>query len=189
MLSTVTTASREKLSDAARDVREAGGTPTQIFATIARILAGPAGTDEEFTTHLDDIGQTASFFWDDLCHQVEDKTGTRPYSPDATFDELTGDMLDDVLNWVVIYHAEEAEPPAPPIVLADSLLNGLRKAAALKVEYGDHYGPVRAQLHEVLVTLLGTQSVDRDLAVAAIDHALVTGKFIAEAVAHADGQL
>jgi hypothetical protein len=76
-----------------------------------------------------------------------------------------------------------------PIALADHLLDGLRKAAALRVESGEHFSRAYSDLKAALVSLLRTQSVGVKLAQEAIDHALTTGIGIHQAVAEMDGQL
>ncbi|MEQ4717824.1 hypothetical protein [Nonomuraea sp. B19D2] len=76
-----------------------------------------------------------------------------------------------------------------PIELADHLLDGLRKAAALRVESGEHFSRAYSDLKVALVSLLRTQSVGVKLAQEAIDHALTSGIGIHQAVAEMDGQL
>lgn len=190
-MDTITTRTRTDLLAAANEVRNAGGTATQMLATIARMLT-PADAPQEFDSNLASVRDTASFHFADLSSAYERTTGATPYPPDAPFDNLTSDDSTTIIRRVINEFGELDETdtlPPPEIVLAENLLHCLRKAAALKVEHGPHFGPVYTSVRESLVTLLGTQSVERELAVEAINHALTNGKGIAAAVAYMDGHL
>ncbi|MEU7891782.1 hypothetical protein AB0B45_02830 [Nonomuraea sp. NPDC049152] len=185
-----TTITRSELLAAVEAVRDAGGTTTQMLHTIARMTAGPAATPPQFEQETGSVFDTAGFYYDDLSSEYERDTGATPYPHQtATFDDLTGDDQMKVIQHVIDTFGELDEPPAPPVLLAEQLLNCLRTAAALKLEHGPHFGPAYVSVRTSLITLLATQSVDDLLANESIDHALTTGKGIAEAVAYMDGQL
>ncbi|MEU1880912.1 hypothetical protein ABZ470_26695 [Streptosporangium sp. NPDC020072] len=192
-MDTLTTGTCGELLVAATEVRDAGGTTTQMLHTIARMLTGPNASPPQIEQKTVSVFNTAGFYYDDLSSEYETETGATPYPHEtATFDDLVGHDQMRVIRYVITSHGEPdtlVEPPAPPVELADHLLNGLRKAATLKVESGPHFGPTYLSIREALVTLLRTQSVNRTLAVESINYALETGKCITEAVAHVDGQL
>ncbi|MGI5281752.1 hypothetical protein ACQEVF_59425 [Nonomuraea polychroma] len=191
-MNTMITRTRAELRATAMEVREAGATTTQILQTVARMLTGPAATLEKFERNVADVLDTAGFWFDELSDEYIRELGSTPYPwQTAKFDDLTGRDQAWVVGRVIQQFGDpDVKPERPaPIRLADQLLTSLRRAAALKVEFGDHFMPVYRGVRDSLITLLGTQSVDRELALEAIDHALTTGKGIAEAVAHLDGQL
>ncbi|WP_433426191.1 hypothetical protein ACQP1V_42935 (plasmid) [Microtetraspora malaysiensis] len=188
-MDTMTRLTRAELLQGVAEVRDAGGTATHMLHTIARMTAGPAGTD--FEHHLANVLDTASSYFDDLSSQHERNTGSTPYPPEASFDDLVGDDQTTVIGHVVNEFGELDQPDEPPapIALADHLLDGVRKAAALRTEYGDTFTGVYSRARMALFALLRTQSVSADLATESINHALESGKGIAEAVAYMDGQL
>ncbi|MEV1170118.1 hypothetical protein [Nonomuraea sp. NPDC049784] len=190
--------SRGELFWAVARVRNAGGTTTHQLATIARMLTGPTATADQYEHERASVFDTAGFHFDELSSEYERTTGATPYPWEtATFDDLTGADQKKVIRGVVYTHAEpdeddetvRREEPALPIALMDHMLDGLRKAAALKVEHGSTYAPAYNSVWTCLYLLLRDQSLSIVLAAEAIDHALTTGKGIAEAVAYMDGQL
>ncbi|MEV4472897.1 hypothetical protein [Nonomuraea sp. NPDC049504] len=186
------TRSRAELRAAAMEVRDAGATTTQILHTVARMLTKPAAAPEQIEVNEANVRDMASFWFDELSDEYTREQGFTPYSWEtAKFDDLTGRDQAWVVGRVIEQFGEpDTMPRHPaPVRLADHLLTGLRRAAALKVEYGEHFAPTYAEIREALITLLGTQSVERELAIESIGHALATGKGIAEAVAYMDGQL
>ncbi|NRQ31236.1 hypothetical protein HII36_05215 [Nonomuraea sp. NN258] len=190
-MDTITRRTRTELQAAATEVRNAGGTTTHILATIARMLT-PAAAPLEYENNLASVRDTASFHFEALSSAYIRNKGVTPYLADTSLDNLAGGDQMTVIERVINEFGEldeDAEMPAPPIALADNLLHCLRKAAALRVEYGPHYGTTYTAIREALVTLLGTQSVGYSLAVESIDRALTTGQGIAEAIAYMDGQL
>ncbi|MFD8529502.1 hypothetical protein ACFV0L_18980 [Streptosporangium canum] len=189
-METAISRTRKNLFNAAQQLSKAGGTTTHILHTIARMTAGPTATPGQFEQETASVFDMAGFFYDDLSSEYERKTGATPYPHEtAKFDDLIGDDQTKVIQHVINNFGEPDQPPALPIVLADELLNGLRKAAALKIEHGDTFIEVYYRVRVALFMLLLTQSITRELAIESIDHALATGKTIAEAVAHMDGQL
>ncbi|MFG3438416.1 hypothetical protein ACGF0J_14325 [Nonomuraea sp. NPDC047897] len=192
-MQTMTAPTRTQLLHAVEDVRDAGGTTTHMLHTIARMTAGPAATPDQFQRETASVFAMAGFYYDDLSGEYKRTIGATPYPHEtATFDHLTGADQMKVIQHVINEFGdldENIDLPAPPIALADNLLHCLRKAAALKVESGPHFGPVYTSVRESLVALLATQSVDRALAIESVNRALETGKGIAEAVAYVDGRL
>ncbi|WP_113705434.1 hypothetical protein [Nonomuraea lactucae] len=115
------------------------------------------------------------------------------YHPDVEFDDLRPEHHDECIRSVAASFDEPGDERLCPIKLADHLLDGLRKAAALRVEAGEHLSRTYSDLKVALVSLLRTQSVGVKLAQEAIDHALTTGTGtgtgIHQAVEEMDGQL
>jgi hypothetical protein len=185
------TITRAQLQNAVEEVRDAGGTTTHMLHTIARMTTGPAAPPqiERATANVFD---TASFYYDDLSSEYERTTGATPYPwQTATFDDLTGDDQAKVIRYVINEFGEpepHAETPAP-MALADHLLDGLRTARKLRIEYGEHFRPAEIRVRSALVALLNTQSVTGGTALEAIGHALATGCGVHRAVAEMDGQL
>ncbi|WP_433355473.1 hypothetical protein ACQP25_16825 [Microtetraspora malaysiensis] len=191
-MDTMITRTRADLFEASDQARDAGATTTQMLHTIARMLTAPAASPVECEDHVASVLDTAANHFDELSGEHELKTGTTPYPHEtATFDDLLGDDQQSVIRHVINFYGEldrPTEPPAP-IALAEHLLDGLRKATALRGEYGDTFTEVYSRVRTTLFALLRTQSISSDLATESIDHALESGKSLAEAVAYVDGQL
>ncbi len=111
------------------------------------------------------------------------------YQPNAEFDDLRPEHHNEFIRSVAASFDQPGDDRLCPIALADHLLDGLRKAAALRVEFGEHFSRTYSDLKVALASLLRTQSVGVKLAQEAIDHALTTGIGIHQAVAEMDGQL
>ncbi|SDL76093.1 hypothetical protein SAMN05421874_128126 [Nonomuraea maritima] len=187
-----TTPTRSELLKAVTEVRDAGGSTTHMLHTIARMVAEPAATPEEFELASANVFDLAGFHFDCLSAAYELNTGATPYPPDATFDALSGDDQQKVIKHVIVDCGELDQPdeePPTPIALADHLLDGLRMARALQVEFGKHFAPVAGKAQAALYELLLTQSVGPKLAIESIGHALTTGVAINQAIAEMDGQL
>ncbi|MEU7911409.1 hypothetical protein [Microbispora bryophytorum] len=182
---------RTELHKAITELRDAGGTTTQMLNTIARMLTWPAASPADAENHLANVLDTASCYYADLSGEYEINTGSTPYPPETTFDDLVGDDQTTVITHVINEFGDMDEPDLAldPLAFLNYLLGGLRQAAALKVEYGDTYAAVHGSLYTTLVLALRQQHIDVTLAIEAIGHALETGKGMGEAIAYMNGQL
>lgn len=185
-MGTMITRTRAELRAAAMEARDAGATTTQILQTVAWMLTQSAATPEEFERNVANVSDMASFWFDELSDTCTREQGFTPYPWEtATFDDLTGRDQAWVVGRVIEQFGDPDVAPRRPaqIRLADHLLDGLRKTAALRVEYGSTYDPVYSSIYTTLLHLLRRhQSLHIELAAESIDQALTSGKSIAESI-------
>ncbi|MGR6915341.1 hypothetical protein ACU635_13945 [[Actinomadura] parvosata] len=159
-----------------------GGTITKALDAIAWTYTahqpGP-WSDGDSRNNRDSVRDYAAHIYDML----------DGYQSGAEFDDLRSEHHDEFIRSVAASFDKHGDERLCPIALADHLLDGLRKTAALRVEAGEHFSRAYSDLKVALVSLLRTQSVGVKLAQEAIDHALTTGIGIHQAVAEMDGQL
>ncbi|WP_214317126.1 hypothetical protein [Nonomuraea sediminis] len=111
-MDTITVRTRTELLAAVKEVRNEGGTTSQMLATIARMLTNPSAP-EEFEENLAAVTQAAAFHF-----AYEKDTGATPYPDDATYDDLTPEGQMVVIRSVVFEFGERddaAETPARPL--------------------------------------------------------------------------
>ncbi|GAA4946670.1 hypothetical protein HD597_006842 [Nonomuraea thailandensis] len=85
-------------------LRYAGGTTSQMLATIARLLTDPA-TPDQYEDNLHTVTQTAAHHF-----AYEKDTGLTSYPEDATYDDLTPEGQMTVLRHVVFDLGERNKP-------------------------------------------------------------------------------
>jgi hypothetical protein len=159
-----------------------GGSVTKALDAIAwTYLAHQPGpwTSSAYRSTRDNVCDYAAHIYDML----------DGYRLDASFDDLQAEHHDEFLRSVSASFHEAGNMPADPITLADHLLAGLQMARELVDEHGTLFRSTADSTQHALFALLLTQSVEPQLALASIRHALETSSSIHEAVAYMDGQL
>lgn len=159
-----------------------GGTLEMALDAIAWAYTDRASrpwSEDAHRLNRDSVHDHAAF----ICEAFSD------YPHSVQFNDLKPHHRDELLRSVVAsFHTDKDEVPLP-ILAGDHMLDGLRKARALWVQDGGHYERVCSLQKAALVALLQTQSVGVTLATHAIDHALIKGIGIHQAVAEIDGHL
>ncbi|MFI6497093.1 hypothetical protein [Nonomuraea typhae] len=101
-----------ELVAAAKEVRDEGGTTSQMLATIARMLTNPA-TPEQYEDVLYVVTGTAAHHF-----AYEKDTGPTPYPDNATYDDLTPEGQMVVIRHVIFDLGERDKPAETPVTTA-----------------------------------------------------------------------
>ncbi|HUR03909.1 MAG TPA: hypothetical protein VM347_15295 [Nonomuraea sp.] len=101
-----------ELLAAVKGIRNAGGTTSQMLATIARMLTDPAAP-ERFEDILAAVTQSAAHHF-----AYEKDTGPTPYLDDATYDDLTPEGQMVVIRHVIFDFGVRIQPATTSATLA-----------------------------------------------------------------------
>ncbi|MFB4284809.1 hypothetical protein ACBJ59_56745 [Nonomuraea sp. MTCD27] len=111
-MDTMTTRTHTELLAAVKGIRNAGGTTSQMLATIARMLTDPA-TPEQFEDILYAVTRTAAHHF-----AYERDTGPKSYPDDATYDDLTPEGQMVVIRRVIMEFGVRVQPSETAATLA-----------------------------------------------------------------------
>ncbi|MEV0379716.1 hypothetical protein [Nonomuraea sp. NPDC050643] len=103
-MDTMTTRTHTELLAAVKGIRNAGGTTSQMLATIARMLTNPAAP-EQYEDILDAVTKTAAHHF-----AYERDTGPTPHPDDATYDNLTPEGQMVVIRHVIFDFGVRVQP-------------------------------------------------------------------------------
>ncbi|MBB5132772.1 hypothetical protein HNP84_002493 [Thermocatellispora tengchongensis] len=114
----MTTRTHTELLAAVEGICNAGGTTSQMLATIARMLTDPA-TPEQYEDILYAVTRTAAHHF-----AYEKDTGPTHYADDATYDDLTPEGQMVVIRRVISDFGVRLQPATTPTALARKTTDG-----------------------------------------------------------------